>query len=133
MERHFFVSFNLTLFFFFFLLPSSFSFLTYMPLSLTFTVSCLSLSTALKLSLSLEISCILKLKHYHTHTHTHTHTWWSVLLLVKKQNPIPFAALVVVGIHKSSLTTTPYIFGGAQMGVVWISADRFSRLQTESK
>ena len=102
-----------------------------MLLSLAFTVSCLPLSTALELSLSLEISCILKLKHYHTHTHTHT--WWSVLLLVKKQNPIPFAALAVVGTHKSSLTTTPYIFGGAQMGVVWISAYQFSQLQTESE
>ena len=83
------------------------------------------------LSLSLEISSILKLKHYHTHTHTHT--WQLVLLLVKKKNPIPFAALAVVGTHKSSLTTTPYIFGGAQMGVVWISADQFSQLQTESE
>ena len=100
-----------------------------MLLSLAFTVSCLPLSTALELSLSLEISCILKLKHYHTHTHT----WQLVLLLVKKQNPIPFAALAVVGTHKSSMTTTPYIFGGAQMGVVWISADQFSQLQTESE
>ena len=66
-----------------------------------------------------------------TLSYTHTHTWQLVLLLVKKQNPIPFAALAVVGTHKSSLTTTPYIFGGAQMGVVWISADQFSQLQTE--
>ena len=49
------------------------------------------------------------------------------------QNPQPLAAPAVVGTHKSSPTTASYTSNEAQMGAVWIGADRFSWLRAESE